>query len=280
MGLELFTRNLHPDVVAEIRGWANNSEMSKLLVRLKSIRNWQQFLDNYAEAMVARYFVSQQCRVRVEVPTISGKTADFEVLRGGNTFFVHVKRLNFDEKMQKDLNVGTRLASLRSEGIGFSFDKELTDDEMQQFHKETCRFSRKMKDGECRDITSQTGEVLGTCDKMKNGQSATVYAVKAVDDSRRYSKKLKEAYKQFIPDGLNVILITAVWRDSASIDDLREAVEDFWSGGKHCCSDIIGWFEFDPKGKSIDFELFFRKNSETPAYIAELFRRNSVGRVR
>ena len=208
-GLEIFAKGLHPEVVAEIRGWIKHPELSKLLNKLESMKDCEQFLDFYAEAMVARHLISQECEIKVEVPTKNGKSADFKVSKGSNTLFVHVKRLNFDREMQHDLNVGN---------------------------------DPRVNDG---------------------------------GDDGRYLKKLKRAYKQFMPDGVNIILVTSAWRDDSSIDDLRDGVEDFWSNGKHSDSNIIGWFLFHPREKSIDFELFFRENSEKSTYIVELFGRNN-----
>lgn len=275
-GFKKFEKDLNPEVVAEIKGWEKYPELSKLLKKLQSTKDWEQFLDYYAEAMVARHLIRQGCELQVEFPTANGKNADFKVSKVSDTFFIHVKRLNFDEEMQHDLNIGTRLDSLRKKGIGYLFNKSLTDEEMQYFYKEANRFSKKSKAGERKVITSRIGEVLGECDKVKNGQpTTTVYSVKDVDESHRFSNKLKEAYKQFMPDGLNVILATSAWRDDASIEDLREAVDDFWFVGKHRFSNIIGWFTFEPRGNSTDFELFFRENYERPPYILDLFSLNS-----
>lgn len=277
-GLKRFERKLHPKVIGELRGWAEQLELSKLLEKLESIRGWEQFLDHYAEALIARHFVGHGCEVEVEVPTINGKKADFRVSEGNETFYIHVKRLNFDKEMRNDLKVGTRLDSLRKEGFGFSFHKSLTDDEMQQFRKEAFRLSKELVNGETKDVTSNTGEVLGECHKMKHDQSITIYSVKDGDCSDRFLKKLKNAYRQFMPDGVNVILVTSAWRDDDSIEDLRESVDDFWSDGKHPCSNIIGWFEFDPRGESVGFELFIRENFEKPPYISELFKGDSLKR--
>ena len=275
-GLKKFEKDFNPEVVADTKGWENHPELSKLLRKLQSIKDPQQFRDHYAEAMVARHLIRQGCKLQVEVPTANGKNADFKVYKGSETFFIHVKRLNFDEEMQHDLNVGTRLDSLRKKGIWFSFNKSLTDEEMQYFYKEANKFSKKAKAGERKVITSRTGEMLGECDKVKNGQpTTTVYSVKDVDESHRFSKKLKEAYKQFIPDGLNIILATSAWRDNYSIKDLRESVDDFWSEGNHSCSNIIGWFTFEPRGSSTDFKLFFRENYKRPSYILDLFSLNA-----
>jgi hypothetical protein len=272
-GLEMFQNRLHPEVVSEIRGWAKHQELSKLLKRLESMKDWEQFLDSYAEAMVVRHLITHDCEIEVEVPTKNGKSADFKVSKGSDRFFVHVKRLNFDREMQHDLNVSTRLGSLERKGFSFSYNKSLTDDEMQQFYKEASRFAQNANHGESKVIASQSGEHLGECHKTKHGQSITVYSGKAVDESDRFSKKLARAYEQFMPDAINVILLTSAWRDAASIEDLREAVGDFWCGGEHPCSNIIGWFEFDPRGDSLYFDVFFRENAKRPPYIVKLFPR-------
>lgn len=276
VGLDIFKSNLHPEVVFEIREWSKHPELSKLLKRLESIGDWEQFLDCYAEAMIARHLISKECEIKVEVPTRNGKSADFKVSKGSNTFFVHVKRLNFDQETQHDLNVSTRLENLKKKGIGFLLDKSLTDDEMQQFSKEANRFSKELNDGESKDITSKNSKSLGECFKMQHGQSMTVYSVKDGGDDGRYLKKLERAYEQFMPNSINIILVTSAWRDDSSIEDFQDDMEDFWSNGKHSDSNIIGWFLFHPREKSIDFELFFRENSERPLYIVELFGRNSL----
>ena len=272
-GLEKFKRILHPEVVAEIKGWTNHPELSKLLQTLESKKEWERFLDIYAEAMVARHLISQKCELKVEVPTKNGKRADFEVSKDSSIFFIHVKRLNFDQETQHDFNVSTRLDSLRKKGIGFLLNKSLTDDEMQQFSKEANRLSKELNDYESKDITSNTGELLGECFKMPQGQSMTVYGNDG-GDSGRYLEILRSAYKQFMPNEINVILITSAWRVRDSIDDLKDDLEDFWSNGKHSDSNIIVWFLNHPKENSIKFELIFREGSDKPLSIAKLFECN------
>ncbi len=272
-GLELFGKNLHPEVIADIRGWAKHPELSKLLKKLRSIKDWSQFLDHYAEAMVAWHLIRQGSEIEgYEVPTVNGRNTDLEVSRGGDTFFVHVKRLDFDKEMRHDLNVSKRLVSLQKRGVGYILHKSLTDEEMQNFYKEAKKFSKKAKVGETKIIVSKFGEMLGECDKVKNGQpTSSAYSPKNVDDSDRFSDKLSDAYKQFMPDAVNLILITSAWRDDESVEDLREALEKFWANSKHPFSNIIGWFEFYPRGNKIDFKLFFRETYKRPPYIIDVF---------
>lgn len=204
-GLEKFEGILHPEVVGEIKGWAKHPELPKLLNKLETIKDREQFLDHYSEAMIARHLISKGCELKVEVKTKKGRHADFEVSKNNSVFFIHVKRLNFDRDLQHDLNVGA---------------------------------DSRVKDG---------------------------------GDSGRYLKRLKNGYKQFMPNEINVILITSAWREKSSIEDLKEDLEDFWSNGKHSDSSIVGYFTFEPNGRSIDFELIFREGTGKTLNVAELF---------
>lgn len=272
-GLEKFENNLHPAVVAEIKEWIKHSELSNLLKKLQSIKDWEQFLDYYAEAIVAWHLIRQGCETEgYEVPSVNGRSADFQISKGSNRFFLHIKRLNFDGETHHDFNVSKQLEGLQEKGIGFSFDKSVSDEEMQHCYKVAKNFSKEAKVGETKDIISETGEILGQCAKVSNGQFfASVYSAKSGDDSDRFSDKLSEAYKQFMPNAVNFILVTSAWRDIGSIEDLKRSLGDFWAIGKHSCSNIVGWFEFDPRGNSIDFKLFFREKYKRPAYILDVF---------
>ena len=98
--------------VNEVKKWANKPELSKLLKTLKSVNKYQQFLDHWAEALIAGYLDKQKCMLYVEVPTVDKRTADLKVTNKNQTFFIHVKRLNSDEKIQKQSNIQSRLRTL------------------------------------------------------------------------------------------------------------------------------------------------------------------------
>jgi hypothetical protein len=78
-----------------------------------------------------------------------------------------------------------------------------------------------------------------------------------------------------MPNSVNVILVTSAWRDSGSIEDLKRSLDDFGADGKHSCSNIVGWFEFDHRGNGIDFKSFFRENSKIPQYIIDVFEQDN-----
>ena len=58
------------------------------------------------------------------------------------------------------------------------------------------------------------------------------------DESRIYDQ-LSHAYRQFMPESDNVILLTTFWRDEGTEEDLTEALEEFWTNGKHPLSNIV-----------------------------------------
>jgi hypothetical protein len=283
-GLKKFEKDLNKEVVAEINGWEKHPELSKLLKKLQSIKDPQQFQDHYAEAMVARHLIRQRCELQVEVPTVNCGCADFKVSKSGNTFFVHIKRTNWDKETTKNLKINTRLDCLRKIRRPITVSlipyKSLTDQEMQFCCKETKEFIKNASEGERKEIKNKNDEVLvefeiGPC---HNGQHVKfdpilLGAICGGDDTRIY-EQLRHAYKRFMPEAVNIILVTSAWRDDASIEDLREAVDDFWYDGKHSFSKIIGWFMFEPRGSRTDFKLFFRKNYKRPSYILDLFSLN------
>lgn len=280
-GFELFGKNLHPEVVSEVRGWAKHPELSKLLKELESAKDRQRFWDHYAEAMVARHLIKQGYEIKVEVPTVNNKRADFQVSKGTDTFFIHIKRTNWDEETAKNLKINTRLNCLRKIRrpitVSLKHCKSLTDQEMHYCCKEAKEFIENASEGDKKEIRNMNDEALaefeiGPC---HNGQHVIFDpilpgAIDGGDDTRIY-RQLSRAYKRFMPEAVNIILVTSAWGDSGSIEDLEEAVDDFWFGGKHCCSNIIGWFKFDPRENSTDFELFFRENYERPPYISDVF---------
>ena len=61
---------------------------------------------------------------------------------------------------------------------------------------------------------------------------------------------------------VNLDAVKEAFQNDSSIEDLQESLDDFWADGKHPCSNIVGWFQFDPPAEAVEFELFSRKNFE------------------
>jgi hypothetical protein len=280
LGLDLFERDLCPRDVADIRAWSRHPGLSSLLTKLQSMKRWQRFLDHYAEAMIALCLIRQACELQYEVPTVNGGSADFKVSRGGSVFFVHVKRTNLDQATRKNLDISRRLARLREIRrpitVSFMFCQLLTDQEMQRCCKEARAFIEGAAEGERKEIESTAGELLGEFEigPRHNGQHVRLAEVlPAVDGGSDCAvrSQLGHAYRRFMPGFENVILVTDFWNDEGSIDDMRDAFDEFWAGRNHPLANAIVYFVMDPKNGKIGFEPFFR-NCGIPSYIIDLFR--------
>jgi hypothetical protein len=282
-GLDLFEKRLHPKDVAAIRGWSGHPELSKLLATLESIRDWQQFQDYYAEAKIALYLTRVGFGLQYEVPTVDNVTADFRVSTDSGTFFAHVKRTNLDKETRRNLDISTRLRCLekiqRPIVVSFVPYKSLNDLEMQCCCKKAKEFVQAASEGDRREIT-MGGESLGEFEigPRHSGQHAKVDpGLPAVDgsDAPTMGDQLAHAYRRFMPDCDNVILLTSFWRDQGAVDDLREALEDFWRDGDHPWSNAVVYFMADPRDDKIALEPFFRGDN-TPDYVQRCFQK-SVG---
>ena len=268
---------LHPAIKDELDAWRADPELAKLHDRLLSHNDDQKFLDTCAEVMLARHLQHSGCSIRVEVPNEEGRGADLVARNASMTFAVHIKRLNTDQAMQKQLNISERLRDLekiaRSVYVSVSLDHDLTDVEMQRFVAEVKRFVAKADIGDSMGVRDGTGQKLGTCTIVRSWNGGHVrlvpqFAVRRGDDRARIKKLLRGAYGQFVPNLINVIMVTGCWDDD--IEDFERALlgttfeerdgigpgsrvirsgrdsDGFWSGGRFSDSLTAGWFSFSP----------------------------------
>lgn len=282
-GLESFGKHLNPTIISQIKSWSQDPELSKLLKTLRSANNQQSFLDYYAEAVVARHFISLGCKLEVEVPTPCGRSVDLRVTKDNHSFNVHIKRLNLEERIQKELDVITRFRHLSkipgSFNVEVNLSERLTDKEAQKVCKKVKDFIKIPGVGNKRNIKNSDGKTLAECKKIfpkskGKGKNVGVYVLPklwAPRDRKGLYKKLSEAYKQFMPKSLNVILVTS--RLEAAFDDFEKSLLDssgFWSNEKHPDSYMAGWFKFGNKDY-ITFRMCCRENYEVPIFITRLF---------
>ena len=300
-GIESFGTHLCPEVVTEIESWDVHPELSKLLEKLRSVKDAQQFLDHYAEAMVARYFVSRGCELRVEVLTTAARTADLCVLKNGLVFYVHVKRLHLDELNEKEIRVQNRLWDLKKIRRPVILLAQLwkipTDEDMQVIYRRLKEFVQTADIGETISMKGHSCDEIAqfTIVSEHKGQSVQVVpmgTIKHVDDQKRFYKKLSKAYKQFVCGAINVILVTSLWGndiedfewallgttyevrgmppDSPVIESGRKD-DGFWSQNKHPESFVVGWFNFEAREDHIDFTVWYRENYAVPPQIIGIF---------
>ena len=285
VGIELFKKRLHPTAVAEIKSWAENPQLSKLLQKLESVSDAQHFLNHYAEAMVARHLIKNECRLEVEVSTVNGRSADFRVSKDNNTFFLHVKRLNVDEQTRKEMKVHNRLEELRKIRkpliFGVVFFRCLTDGEMQGLYKRAKKFIKNAGIGEKMVVEDTAGQRIAECEirgcrNVERVQLIVAMSVKHADDVKRLYGKLSDAYKQFMPKAANVVLVTSNWKED--VEDFEESLlgsRGFWEGNKHHDSNVVVWFNFDTKDDYINFRIWYREKCEIPKFIQKLFEARS-----
>ena len=291
-GLDRFRHELHPGVADEVAGWASDPQLGKLFASLQAIRDREKFLNTYAEAMVARYLLTRDCRLQVEVLTPAGRTCDFEVSCGGQRFFLHVKRLNTDRAVQKRLTVSSRLRYLerinRPYVVSLRFDDDLTDQQMQRFVTSASDFIGHARVGDEIVIRDDDGAEIGGCRIVAPWQGSRVSLVIGlpsgfIDEVPRIRRLLRKAYQQFMPGAANVILICSSHVEDT--DDLSTALlgshierwdahpprgrrvahgrasDGFWHRQRFPESAAAGWFHFWPQAAVLQCRLWIRPES-------------------
>lgn len=265
-GLLRFGKKLHTDVIRDIRSWENDPVLSKLHKTLDSQNDWQRFLDHYAEAMVARHLIKCGYQiVKVEAPTKNHKRADFEIAKGIETFFAHIKRLNFNKNTSEEIKIIDTLASIKTaDKIGLNFKETPHGKDKEIFLNKAVKWQKDKNAEEI--ICSDDGRVLGSI-KPSSISSMTVQP----GESTRIPNLLNVAYDQFMPGAINVILMTDAWQDNEGQYDLEVALKDFWARGKNNSSQIVVWFNFNIREDEISFHLFSREGCNIPSYVSDAF---------
>jgi hypothetical protein len=285
--LDARANRLNPRVVEEIKSWSNHLELSKILRNLQSAQG-QHFFDFYAEAVVARHLLQKGCELAVELRTQSERTADLQVSMGGSRFYAHIKRLNPDKESHKDIIVLNRLQPLRNITrpiiLYCQFWRIPSDAEMQAVYRQLRPFAESADVGESIALNDGSGNDIAEFQIGGANGGTTLrffinFGVTVLDENKRLYKKLSEAYKQFMPGALNVILVTSSLADdikdfeSALLGDTKEARTNngFWSANKHPESTIVGWFDFGCRNDYVSFRMWYRGNCQVPELVKKSF---------
>ena len=299
-GLELFGKFINDRIFEDIKSWEKNPMLFKLFFAIQSANESQRFLDFITEAMIARHLIKLGWEPEYEYLTCKGKQADFKVSDGTNTFFLHIKRLNLDKKTQKETNIQKRFKSLEQINkpyfVKIELSCEITDLQTQKFVKVASNFIKgEVKVRDTKKIFDNNNMPLGECTihSVQNNKEHVslipIGNVRFVDDRKRIYDKFLSAYKQFIPNGLNIILVALLWSDQ--IEDFESALlgstyedhtvtpitrgrnnDGFWSNDKHSASQVAGWFKFDFKNDNIIFRIWYRQNYQVPIFLKEVFK--------
>lgn len=274
-GLERFEPGLSPTMVREIESWAGDEELGKLHDALQAHTDERTFLNVCAEAMVARHLLRHECELRFEVPTPSGKQCDFEVLRDGERFFLHVKRVTTDRPRRRRITVSSRLRLLerieRPYIVNIRWNEGLTDAQLQHIVTQGERFLHHARLGDeflIRD--PKTNREIGGLQVLAPWEGTHVSLAIGlptgfIDETPRFRKLMRRAYQQFMPRETNVILVC-----SSHDEDARD-VETALLG-----SYIERWDRFPQRGKRIahgrDSDGFWHNTRNDQSHYAGWFR--------
>jgi hypothetical protein len=226
--------------------------LDKLTKRLDSMTDWSQFLDTYAECMVARRLLRHGCELRVEVPTQSGKRADFKATREDVSFYVHVKRLNLDDPTRRLFSIARRAEVLKQIKRKVRFEAHIlgpkaTNQQISEFPRQLKHFGQSQPIGaqlllpdECHPVLRVRILPEGRSRCPKLDPSFPRYPGPWLHDSDRFGKLLSKGYKQFRPVCFNLIAVTGYW--AADCEDFERALRAFWLNGKHAASRAAAFF--------------------------------------
>lgn len=305
-GLARFQRPLPAAMVREIESWAAHPHLSKLRNSLHAHTDEHTFLNAAAEAMVARYLLGLNCELGFEVPTPSGKQADFQVTRDGATFFLHVKRLDTSQPAQTTLTVSSRLRVLerieRPYIVSIRWKDQSTDDQMQRLVTEAGKFILHASVGDelvVRDESTrrEIGAVRIVAPWEGTHVTLTIGLTGFIDDAPRMRRLLQRAYLQFMPKATNVILMCSSNKEDGN--DFENALlgshierwdafpprgrrvahgraeDGFWYDKSNDMSHLAGWFQFSPDAAEIQPRLWLRDNERltcpADALVCDLF---------
>ena len=288
---------LPSQVLQDIEAWSHDCELSKLVFRLRRSSD-EQLFDIYSEIMVARHLQSHKCGLRVEVSTPCGRSADFEAIREGLTFYVHVKRLGMDGTTRQQIRISSRTRSLekinRPFVVSLSFLRALSNTEMEDFVKQAKTFLEQGSIGDRRAFKNQDGVVTGECEihcEWKGNHVTRIVCppMSSSDAFKRCYRQLREAYHQFMPGAVNVILLTGGWGEE--LEDLEAALigperasvladgtvvnlerlpNGFWSRKKHPASEVAGWFSISSNLETLRFNMWHRNDTSLSPAMLEL----------
>lgn len=294
-GLPHFEVPLRAAMVREIESWAEHPQLAQLRESLHAHSDEHTFLNACAEAVVAKHLLAAGCELEFEVPTPSGKQADFQVSRDGERFFLHIKRLDTGSPTEKLLTISSRLRMLerieRPYIVSIRWKDGATDAQMQQLVTEAAPFIRRASVGDELTVRDENlprgrreiGAVRIVAPWDGSHVNLTIGLAGFVDEAPRMRKLLRRAYKQFMPRETNVILVCSSNTEDAEDFDTAllgshierwdafppqgqrvahgRAEDGFWFNSSHELSRFAGWFRFSLDEITIKPRLWLRDDA-------------------
>lgn len=304
--LEVYGRGLDAAVLAQIKEWDHHAELGRLTSNLRAHTNQKAFFDTLAEAMVARHLLERGCRLRFEVPTPTGRHSDFEVECDAMRFYLHVKRVDTDRPphnparvlgMSSKLRILERIA--RPYLVQVRFHEGLSDDQMLRLLRQSEQFILHARVGDEMKSRDRDGRELGGVRIVAPHEHAHVSVTIGlpsgfVDQAPRFRRLMHRAHQQFMPRETNVIVIGSGHTDDAADFDtaLRgthverwdtfpprgrriahgRAADGFWHGHRFLDSRYAGWFQHEPRDRSIRSRLWIRDQVNLDEAVTERLR--------
>lgn len=304
-GLAQFQQHLPAGLMQEVDSWLTHPQLCRLRDSLHAHSDEHTLLNVCAEAMIARYLLQLNCDLRFEVPTPSGKQADFEVTRDGEQFFLHVKRLDTIQPSQTTLTVSSRLRILerieRPYIVSVRWHEPATDSQMQQFVTDAGKFIFQASVGDELVVRDEvTGNEIGAVRIVAPWEGShvtlTIGITGFIDDAPRMRRLLQRAYLQFMPRATNVIMLCSSNKEDDS--DFENALlgshierwdtfpprgrrvahgraeDGFWHDKANELSRFAGWFQFSLDDAPLQPRLWLRDADAAPgpaALLSDLF---------
>ena len=291
--LDYYMRHIAQEVGRDLESWWDDPELGKVPRRLDGLGDPNEFMNIYSKAMVARHLVQNGFQLSIDVPVPGTKRANILAIRGNVSFVVHIKRLNPDKATQTQLSAIGRTQSLekvkRPIIALIDFDHDISDEQMRFFVERAEGFLAGAQLGQQITVQDPEGRQIGICQAWREWKGPHVAVMTTPSlrwgrDWRRFRTQCRTCYARFMPEMLNLILVTGAWPDDAgpverallgtpyekregrgryarTIEEGRKP-DGFWSEGQHPESKVAGWFFFDPKESWFRSCLWFRPGAE------------------
>ncbi|MFO0873324.1 MAG: hypothetical protein U0575_05060 [Phycisphaerales bacterium] len=283
---------LADELVATIRGWRGDAELSRLAERVLALPRDAWTLDEAAiiEAIVAQHLRERGFRVRFEVPTPRGRSCDFEATSdalGARVLALHVKRLR-GGPASSALEVPRSVVALerirRPYVVAIRWRDGARAAQRARFVRAAAAFIREAQLGDEFVLRDATGAEVGGCRILARAPDEHVRLVIGLpegfgDDLRRAQRLLRKAAQQFQPGRTNVIVMAGRPDDRRIVETALlgteverwdrlpprgeriahgRAADGFWHGGQHEQSKVAAWIAPDERGRIVAARLWFR----------------------
>jgi hypothetical protein len=186
--------------------------------------------------------------------------------------YVHLKRQNMDGRTRTQLNLFSRFKILEELQLPYLVSimilEDITDAEAQHAARQAVEFVKCASVGEVKMLNNPKGDRIAKCEISSEINSKHVLLGGSspfglLKDRQQFGHHFSEAYTQFMPDALNVIVAASQW--SSDFEDFSAALfgqggssSGFWGSNEHCHSKCAVWFQFELVRDAVGFKVVYR----------------------